>query len=333
MKVVTPENIAFEYRLAGPFARIGAYAIDQLIIAGVFLLAAFVFGSVSAALALPGLGAFAVLVSLFLLYWFYGGLFEWLMSGQTPGKRMTQLRVLRTDGRPITARQAVMRNLLRLIDLYPYCYVLPDVFNEDVSIPLPTGLVCLAAMAFSRRYQRVGDLACSTMVVAEEPSGSGRAAKDWLATGETANDPQLQRVLAALPASYRPSRTLARALSHYASRRRYLGPGRRREIARHVGAPLAEQLGLPPDTDHDLLLGALYVRTFLNESDEEAMASGPEKPPVVGANPVLAPAPPAESTDPTAAETAPPAPPPTVGVAPGAPGYQIATTPPPNTPS
>ena len=56
----------------------------------------------------------------FVLEWFYGGLFESLWNGQTPGKRLMGLRVLTTEGQPINGMQAVMRNLLRYADIFPF---------------------------------------------------------------------------------------------------------------------------------------------------------------------------------------------------------------------
>lgn len=277
VRVVTPENIAFEYRVAGPFARIGAYLLDLLVLGAICLGLLAIATLVGAAVGAAGVGWMTVMIGGFVAYWFYGGLFEWLRNGQTPGKRMTGLRVLRTDGRPIAAWQAILRNLLRYIDLFPYTTA-ATAFGEDSAFFWPTCLVGMVAMACTPRYQRIGDLACNTMVVAEETGGSKRAEKDWLAAGEATRDPALQQVLALLPASYRPGRTLARALSHYAGRRRHLGPARRKEIAEHVGGPLVESLGLPAETDRDLLLCALYARAFLSDQEASAEAAAIPEP-------------------------------------------------------
>ncbi|NTW99865.1 MAG: RDD family protein, partial [Geobacteraceae bacterium] len=51
-----------------------------------------------------GGGPFAAafgLIAMFLLEWFYGGVFETYMNGQTPGKRVMGIRVLTVDGQPI----------------------------------------------------------------------------------------------------------------------------------------------------------------------------------------------------------------------------------------
>jgi hypothetical protein len=60
-------------------------------------------------------------------------------------------------------------------------------------------------------------------------------------------------------------------------RRKYFSVGRRAEIARHVGEQLVEQFDLPPRTDHDALLCALYQRAFISDRAEPD-ASRPASP-------------------------------------------------------
>ena len=254
MRVVTPENIAVEYRLAGPFWRLPAYLIDLGIrIAGfgaISLAAIIVFGFTG----MIGVGFMVMLLTWLVMAWFYGGLFETFWNGQTPGKRVMQLRVISTDGRPINGLQAILRNILRVVDALP-------AFVMGAELVVPTYLAGLTATACNRRYQRLGDLVCGTMVVIEERSGMRGLIK---IEGEA-----IDRILAELPAGWVPSRTLAHALSQYVERRKFFGPARRAEIARHVGSILVERLGLPADTDHDALLCAAYRRLFLQEEMEE----------------------------------------------------------------
>ncbi len=42
IEIITPENIAFSYRVAGPFRRLPAYVIDGLIRVGILWVAMFV---------------------------------------------------------------------------------------------------------------------------------------------------------------------------------------------------------------------------------------------------------------------------------------------------
>ena len=100
------------------------------------------------------------------------------------------LRVLSTNGRPINGYQAVMRNLMRSV---------------DVSIFL---LLTLIVMACNRRFQRLGDLVCGTMVVAEE--------QPWLGGVAKIEDPRAFQLASYLPADLQISRSMAQALAHYA---------------------------------------------------------------------------------------------------------------------
>ncbi len=257
VRIVTPENIAFEYRLAGPFWRLPAYAVDLLIRAG--LLASFILIGLAAGFTVgPGLAVFLILVAWFVLEWFYGGLFETFWNGQTPGKRLFRLRVISVDGQPIDALQAVLRNVLRTVDASP-AFALGDIY-------LPTFVLGLVSTAVSRRYQRLGDLACGTIVVVEEA--------ERLRGVVEVNEPRVHAVATMIPPDFVVSRSLAAALSKYLERRKYFGPARRAEIARHVGEVLADRLRLPADVDYDALLCALYQRAFVTERIEEAAWSG-----------------------------------------------------------
>ncbi len=257
IEVVTPENIAFQYRVAGPFRRLPAYLIDLLIcgaaILGVGLLLVFIFGLVT----LEGLGLGLAMVFSFLMLWFYGGFFETYWNGQTPGKRMFRIRVLSIDGSPINALQAVMRNILRVVDALP---VVP-MPGSDLPVPiLPLYMVGLITPMFNDRYQRLGDLACGTMVVVEDRAFGFHLPK--------VTEPEAMKLAELLPAGFQPTRSLSRALSSYVARRRFFSPGRRVEIAKHLAPALIAKFNLPNTTNYDLLLCALYYRTFITDRGE-----------------------------------------------------------------
>jgi uncharacterized RDD family membrane protein YckC len=241
---VTPENIEFEYRVASPFERLMAYLIDMLVI-GLLVLAGVLVGLFFSLLAQNGfmIISTSVLVT-FVLLWFYAGFFEVFWNGQTPGKRAMGLRVLQIDGRPITAAQAILRNFLRVVDSQP---MLGNVVGLYV--------VGLLATSTNRRYQRLGDMACGTMVVSEQ--------RTTVARFNQITDVNTAPLHAMLPANALPTRTQARVISRYVDRRRYFGPARRAEIARHLGELFVEQYNLPAGVDHDILLCALYQRAFL----------------------------------------------------------------------
>jgi uncharacterized RDD family membrane protein YckC len=263
--IVTPENIAFHYRVAGPFRRVPAYLIDFAIrIAILVAISMFMFFAV----VVPGAAilTFVVIVlAHFVLEWFYGGLFETFMNGQTPGKWIMGIRVLTVDGQPINGMQAILRNILRFADMMPMVSL--QIFGGPPAYLLPTFMLAMVAMAMNRRYQRLGDLVCGTMVVIEERS--------WLMGVTRIDDPRAAQLAEYLPLKYEVSRSLARTLATYVERRRFFSAARRREIARHLGEPLLREFGLPPDTSHDLVLCALYYRTFIADRAEDRQETAP----------------------------------------------------------
>jgi uncharacterized RDD family membrane protein YckC len=159
LTIDTPEQIALEFPLASAGSRFLALAIDTLVqFSGFLLLAVLAFtasqlGATAESLTGAGTWAMAVLVLLaFLLYYGYYAAFEMLWNGQTPGKRAIRLRVITTSGRPISAYDALLRNLLRIVDQLPGIYT-----------------VGLLSIFFTERNQRLGDLAADTVVVHEQP--------------------------------------------------------------------------------------------------------------------------------------------------------------------
>jgi uncharacterized RDD family membrane protein YckC len=256
IEIVTPENIAFQHRVAGPFRRLPAYLIDFMIRVGTaaicLVVAIIAFGSVGA----TGLGVGGVMIIWFILAWFYGGLFEAFWNGQTPGKRLMGIRVVSVEGQPITPFQAILRNILRAVDLMPVVLIPLG----PITPPLPLCLVGFVAMMLNNRFQRLGDLPAGTMVVIEE--------QRFLRGVVRINEPEAIRAAASIPPTFQPSRSLGRVLAGYVQRRQLFPWGRRIEIARHVGEPLRQKFQLPPGTDLDMLLCGLYRRAFIADRTE-----------------------------------------------------------------
>jgi uncharacterized RDD family membrane protein YckC len=73
-----------------------------------------------------------------------------LVSGQTLGKRLFGLRVVRADGSRADAGPIVIRNLVRLVDWLPFLYVAG----------------AITVFATGERRLRLGDLAAGTRVAA-----------------------------------------------------------------------------------------------------------------------------------------------------------------------
>ncbi|HSE17915.1 MAG TPA: RDD family protein [Pyrinomonadaceae bacterium] len=156
--IETPERVPLHFALASIGNRFLACAIDHtiqglalglIIIASLTLLS---FSFIEQAVASAPKWVIAIMIILlFLVFTGYFTFFEWIWSGQTPGKRWLKLRVIREDGRPITFWEASVRNLLRTVDMFP---------TGSYSI----GLIAVFA---STRDQRIGDMVGGTVVVRE----------------------------------------------------------------------------------------------------------------------------------------------------------------------
>jgi len=268
--VVTPENIAFDYQLAGPFRRFPAYVIDVLVRwLIIFVLVALIYltgGLIDFSI----LGPFAIAAG-FLIYfvisWFYGTVLETYYNGRTIGKWACGLRVIDIDGRPISGKRAFLRNLLRVADLMPVAAIPQIVPDAPPLFLIPTGVVALVTMISTRRMQRIGDLAAGTMVIVDE--------RGWQLPKAKVDDPRVTALSSYIPADYRVSRSMARTLAVYAERRHYLTPARRREVARHLTYHLVDRFEFREDIDPDLLMYALYYKTFLADHAAELPDLGP----------------------------------------------------------
>jgi uncharacterized RDD family membrane protein YckC len=260
--IVTPENIEFSYRLAGPFRRLGAFLVDLLLKLAVFVivLVASAVTGITGMLG-GGLTSFIVLVSLFLMDWFYGMLWETLWNGQTPGKRLFSLRVISCDGRPINGVQAALRNLLRVADLGVPASI--QIFSPDAppGYIFPTFTVGFIAMTMTRRFQRVGDLAADTMVIVEE--------RAWQPLLFKIDDSRAAALAEFIPADFVVPISMARALSLYVAKRSALPLSRRQELAKHLADPLIARFGFMSDTSPDLMLCALYLHAFYSSSSRK----------------------------------------------------------------
>lgn len=144
----TPENVTFEFELAGVAARAVAWGIDVAIMAIAMVIASCIFSMMTTVLG--GFAMALLFIAIFLVQWWYSAIFEWWLGGQTLGKKVVGLRTLQARGVRITFMQAVIRNLVRVVDILPGLY-----FVGGVSAVL------------DRSGRRLGDLAAGTIVVRE----------------------------------------------------------------------------------------------------------------------------------------------------------------------
>jgi uncharacterized RDD family membrane protein YckC len=152
-QVISTEKVPFSYRVAGIGARSLAWLIDLAFLILLFLMGVLC-ATVLNAMGRPGMATALLMFWRFSLFWAYFLLFEWLWLGQTPGKRLLGLRVIRWQGTGIGFAQAAVRNLLRIVDFLPVGYA-----------------VGFTAAACNRESRRLGDLAADTLVVYVDARG------------------------------------------------------------------------------------------------------------------------------------------------------------------
>lgn len=141
ISINTAQNVNVACQPAGLAYRICATLLDFVFMAGAFVLVFYFFGQSN---------VYITYVILILLSC-YHLLFEYLLKGQSPGKMICHIRVVRLDGQKLSFWECLLRWSLRLVD-----------------ISVSSGIVAMSSIIISARMQRLGDLAAGTVVVREK---------------------------------------------------------------------------------------------------------------------------------------------------------------------
>ena len=243
IETVTPENVRIEYELAGIASRCGAAVADLLLQTLAILLVVVIITLAQMVLRLPPLGwpTGVLIVSSFLLWWGYYVFFETVWNGQTPGKRLLRLRVIKYGGSPIDLTSAAVRGLIRIVDLAAIGFIV---------------------MFFSSKNQRLGDLAAGTLVVKERSEWTGdiaQAVRDgtsrmtrWNQTPEAALVKNIELIT---PDQFD-------AVKRFVERSSELQPPTRERIAAGIARPLMRHLGIEdaPGITYTNFLAAIHAR-------------------------------------------------------------------------
>lgn len=253
--IETPERVQLRYSLANIGNRFLAAMIDHLI-QGASLVALVIGGGIISQWTMFSSATTwaqaMMVVGLFTVYWGYFVLFETIWSGQTPGKRLMRLRVVREDGRPVRFFEVLVRNLLRLpIDLFPW----------------PSYAIGVVSIVFSRHSKRVGDFVAGTVVVKERATEAPSLDEIIMISEMEAARP--------LPASSPPFRAdlklmderLIQAVEVFLKRRYELPESNRAILAARIAASVTTTLGLTTNN--------LAPEALLEEVDRQRKALSP----------------------------------------------------------
>lgn len=85
---------------------------------------------------------------IFIVWTFYHPFFEWIWTGQTPGKKMMGLLVISNTGEPLGMEQIVIRWVFRSLDIF-----------------LTLGSLAVLLISSTEKNQRLGDLLAGTLVI------------------------------------------------------------------------------------------------------------------------------------------------------------------------
>lgn len=164
----TPENVKISYQVAGTGTRFLAWFLDNIFLTIFCLVLLFLFSLVGASLDtvfehfvepedrandIKGLNELPMIFfGLWMMVWslggfFYFGLSELFLRGQTIGKRILKIRVVKANGFSLSPNSILIRSLFRIIDQLPPLWVVP---------------------VLSATSQRFGDMVAETIVISDE---------------------------------------------------------------------------------------------------------------------------------------------------------------------
>ena len=142
VRVRTTQNVLIDYPVASIGDRILGHLIDRLILIAYSV-------AVIASLADRDVDLWYLWLLLLGIPWmFYSLLFEVFMNGQTPGKQLMKIKVMRLNGTPATVGDFLLRWIFSLVDFY-----------------ILSGAIALVAVAIGGKGQRIGDMVAGTTVV------------------------------------------------------------------------------------------------------------------------------------------------------------------------
>jgi len=171
IRVQTTQNVFIHYPVASVGDRILAFIIDRIIL---------VIYTVAMVLSMTSFDMEIVWLWIMLLgfpWFFYHLVFEIFMNGQTPGKRVMSIQVVRMDGTSPSVGNYILRWLVGFIDFYIF-----------------SGLVAVIVVVTNGKGQRLGDLAAGTSVVKQTPQEQ-ISARDLFITPEDSYTPTFTQVM------------------------------------------------------------------------------------------------------------------------------------------
>lgn len=144
IEITTTQKVTIEYELATLRDRILAFFMDQLILLVALLLLLLFYTSLFGTMALYSFYLFVGVPT----YIFYTLVSEILMNGQTLGKRLIGIKVVKLTGKEPTTGDYATRWAFRLIDIF-----------------LSVGAIAMMLISSSNKAQRLGGITSNTTLI------------------------------------------------------------------------------------------------------------------------------------------------------------------------
>ncbi|WP_460219500.1 RDD family protein [Psychroserpens sp. MEBiC05023] len=152
LQINTTQNVNINFIAASVGERILAYIIDLIIkIAYVVVTYQIMFNLFNIDEFIEDMDQWsqiAIVVSFYLPVVFYSLIFETFLDGQTIGKRIMKIKVVKIDGYQAALADYLVRWIFRIVDLN-----------------MMSGVVALIAIVTSKKSQRLGDMTAGTSVI------------------------------------------------------------------------------------------------------------------------------------------------------------------------
>lgn len=262
----TPENVKLSYRVAGLGSRFIAWFADNIFVTLLMILLAIVFAVIAVAADSTldvwfenlidssidgsemteqeiGLRFSMILMGIWLLIWGLGSFIyffiaELFMRGQTPGKKMMNIRVVKGEGFSLDPGSIFLRNIFRPVDQIPLLWIVPFL--------TPNG-------------RRFGDMVGGTLVVSTEEQSMSFLREELLKRDR--GDVKFRFPVAALE---RLSAEEFSSIEEFCDRLGDLVSRRKGQLLEAMVPPLAQkvQVDLPASNDYEEFLFDLLAAEY-----------------------------------------------------------------------
>lgn len=152
LSITTTQNVTINFSAASVGHRMLGYILDLLVKAAYVIVIWGIFfyylGINQRMTGLDNWSFYAIIILIYSPVIFYSLIFESILEGQTIGKRLLQMKVVKIDGYQASFGDYLMRWLFRIID-----------------VNLSSGVIGLIAMITSSKTQRLGDMTAGTAVI------------------------------------------------------------------------------------------------------------------------------------------------------------------------